>query len=308
LNIFYRAMIGERGKSVLVYVNGQLMPKEEASVSVYDSGFLYGDAVFEGIRAYNGKIFKLDEHIERLFDSAHVLQIKIGMSKDEVKRAILMTVRENKLMDAHIKPIVSRGRKAKTGLNPKFCQYGPTFVIIAEPKEPTLSREGVRVIVSSYRRNPPECLDAKVKCCNYINNLLARLEAIRAGVDDAMMLDTRGFVAEMCATNVFIAKRDRIYTPYPHSCLNGITRLTIMDLARQHGIEVQERDISLSEVYTASECFATGTAAEVAPVIEVNGRTIGDGKPGPTTSELIEKFRELVSREGTAVYEQAAGI
>jgi branched-chain amino acid aminotransferase len=288
-------------QSVLVYVNGKLLPKEDASVSVYDSGFLYGDAVFEGIRAYNSRIFRLDKHIDRLFDSAHALQIEIGMSKDQVKEAVLKTVRANKLTDAHIKPIVSRGRKVKSGLDPRLAKSGTTFVIIAEPKDPTLSKAGVKMIASSYRRNPPECLDAKVKCCNYLNNILAKLEAIRAGVDDALMLDTRGFVAELSATNIFIAKNSKLLTPYPHSCLDGITRATVIDLARQNGIDTSERDITLAEVYTADECFATGTAAEIAPVVEVNGRTIGDGNKGPITSRITEWFTALVTTTGTQI-------
>jgi branched-chain amino acid aminotransferase len=288
-------------RSILVYVNGKLLPKEDASVSVYDSGFLYGDGVFEGIRAYNGRIFKLDEHIDRLFDSAHALQIEIRMSKDQVKEAVLKTVRANKLTDAHIKPIVSRGRKVKSGLDPRLAKSGTTFVIIAEPKDPTLSKAGVRVIASSYRRNPPECLDAKVKCCNYLNNILAKLEAIRAGVDDALMLDTHGFVAELSGTNIFIAKKGKLLTPYPYSCLNGITRATVIDLARQNGIDTSESNITLAEVYTADECFATGTAAEIAPVVEVNGRTIGDGNKGPITSRITEWFAALVTTTGTQI-------
>ncbi len=280
-----------------------MVPKEEASVSIYDSGFLYGDAVFEGLRAYSGRVFKLDEHIDRLFDSARSLEINIGKSKDEMKKAILDVMRENGLRDAHIKPVVSRGRKAQSGLDPRLCRFGATIIIIAEPKEPTFAKEGISVMVSSYRRNPPECLDAKVKCNNYLNNILARLEAIRYGVDDALMLDTRGFVAELSSTNIFGAKNGRLFTPFPHSCLNGITRLTVIELAEKEGIEVEEKDISLSEIYTSNECFATGTAAEIVPVVEVNGRPIEDRKQGPITKRIMKSFSELTNESGTLIYE-----
>ena len=290
-------------KSILVYLNGKMVPKEEASVSIYDSGFLYGDAVFEGLRAYSGRVFKLDEHIDRLFDSARSLEINIGKSKDEMKKAILDVMRENGLRDAHIKPVVSRGRKAQSGLDPRLCRFGATIIIIAEPKEPTFAKEGISVMVSSYRRNPPECLDAKVKCNNYLNNILARLEAIRYGVDDALMLDTRGFVAELSSTNIFGAKNGRLFTPFPHSCLNGITRLTVIELAEKEGIEVEEKDISLSEIYTSNECFATGTAAEIVPVVEVNGRPIEDRKQGPITKRIMKSFSELTNESGTLIYE-----
>ncbi len=288
----------------LVYINGELVPKEEAKVSVFDHGFLYGDGVFEGIRVYDGRVFKLDEHIDRLYDSARAIMLDIPMSKEEMKKAIAETVRANGLKDAYIRVVVSRG-EGDLGLDPEKCPK-PNVVIIVEPMDPLygdLYEKGIRVITSSIRRIPPESLDPKIKSCNYLNNILAKIQANLAGVEEAIMLDHEGYVAEGTGDNIFVVENGEVFTPPDDTVLRGITRQTVMEICEELGIPVREKRITLGELYSADEVFLTGTAAEVAPVREVDGRRIGDECPGPVTRRIMEKFRELTETEGVPVFE-----
>ncbi|MDR5695441.1 MAG: branched-chain-amino-acid transaminase [Armatimonadota bacterium] len=291
---------------LVAYVNGEFVPKEEARVSALDHGFLYGDGVFEGIRVYNGRIFRLEQHIDRLYESAQTIMLEIPLSKEEMKQAIVETVRRNGLRDAYIRPIVSRG-VGDLGLDPRKCGR-PTVVIIVDhiqlyPKE--AYEKGLRTITASTRKIPPHCLNPRVKSLNYLGNIMARIEANLAGVEEAIMLTIDGYVAECSADNIFIAKDGTVITPPPHlGILKGVTRDAVLELCGKLDIPAFERVFTLHDVYTADECFLTGTGAEIAPVVVVDGRRIGDGKPGPITNRLLAGFRELTSREGTPVFEE----
>ena len=288
-----------------VYLSGKYVPKEEAKISVFDHGFLYGDGVFEGIRAYKGRVFKLDEHIERLFRSAKAISLKIPLSKEELKEKILEVLRKNKLLDAYIRLVVSRG-KGDLGLDPAKCP-SPEVIIIADkiriyPEK--LYEEGLEVITSSVRRNNPSALDPRIKSLNYLNNILAKLEATAKGAPEAIMLNQDGYVAECTGDNLFIVERGVLVTPPIWiGVLKGITRDVVIELARKEGIPCEEKAFTLFSVYSSDECFLTGTAAEVIPVTKVDGRIIGTGKAGPITKLLIKKFRELTEKEGIPVYE-----
>ena len=276
----------------LIYINGNLVPESEAKISVLDHGFLYGDGVFEGIRAYKGVVFKLREHIERLYDSAKFLKIEIPMSKEELIEAILETIRKNGLMDCYIRVVVTRG-VGDLGLDPRKCGK-PSIIIIAKPMGPLLGKKAVSLIISSVRRDGVDATNHQAKSLNYLNSILAKLEAISAGADDAIMLDNRGFVSEATGENVFIVKNGKIMTPPPTSgVLLGITRNCIIELARKLGYEVMERELTPFELITADEVFLTGTAAEIVPVESVNGRKIGTRVPGPITERLIKEFEKL---------------
>lgn len=288
----------------LVYINGSFIPEEQAVVSVFDHGFLYGDGVFEGIRAYDGKIFKLEEHVERLYDSAKAIMLTIPMTKDEMKKAIIETVKQNGLKDAYIRPVVSRGKGAM-GLNPKNCNE-PTVVIIAtkiKPLPEEVYKSGVRAIVASTRRSMAQMLNPRLKSLNYLMNIFAKIEANSAGVDEAIMLNTSGYVTEGTADNIFIVKDYTLYTPPVFAgVLKGITRDTIIMIAEDIGLKVKEELFTPFEIYTADECFITGTAVELAPIVSLDGRMIGDGKPGPITSRLASELKELAKKEGAPVY------
>ena len=276
----------------LIYINGDLVPESEAKISVLDHGFLYGDGVFEGIRAYKGVVFKLREHIERLYDSAKFLKIEIPMSKEELIEAILETIRKNGLTDCYIRVVVTRGI-GDLGLDPRKCGK-PSIIIIAKPMGPLLGKKAVSLIISSVRRDGVDATNHQAKSLNYLNSILAKLEAISAGADDAIMLDNRGFVSEATGENVFIVKNGKIMTPPPTSgVLLGITRNCIIELAGKLGYEVMERELTPFELITADEVFLTGTAAEIVPVESVNGRKIGTRVPGPITERLIEEFEKL---------------
>ena len=276
----------------LVYINGELVPESEAKISVFDHGLLYGDGVFEGIRAYRGVVFKLREHIERLYDSAKFLRIEIPMSREELMEAILETVRRNGLSDCYIRVVVTRG-VGDLGLDPRKCEK-PSIIIIARPMAPLLGKRVVSLIISSVRRDGVDATNHQAKSLNYLNNILAKLEAINAGADDAVMLDSRGFVSEATGENIFIVKDGRIMTPPPTSgILSGITRDCVIELARRLGYEVVERELTPFELLTADEVFLTGTAAEIVPVESVNGRKIGERVPGPITERLIREFEKL---------------
>ena len=279
----------------LVFIDGRMVPQNEAKVSVFDHGFLYGDGVFEGIRAYNGQIFKLEEHIERLYESAHTIMLSIPYTRREMEEAVIATVRANNLQDAYIRLIVSRGI-GDLGLDPRKCPATST-VIIADniemyPEE--LYEKGLNVITVATRCTAAEAMEPKIKSLNYLNNILARIEANRAGVLEALMLGSHGFVCEGTGDNVFIVKKGVLITPPVHlGILVGITRNTVIALAKEEGIPVEESPFTRHDVYVADECFLTGTAAEVIPVIEADMRVIGSGSPGPVTRRLMGKFREL---------------
>jgi len=289
---------------LVAYVNGAFVPKEEAKISVYDHGYLYGDGIFEGIRAYNGRIFRLDRHLDRLYDSARYLMLEIPLSKPEMSAAIVETVRRCGLRDAYIRPVISRG-VGDLGLDPRKCKV-PTVVIIVDtiqlyPKE--AYERGLRAVTAAVRKVRPDAVSVQAKTLNYLNSILARLEANRAGVEEALVLQGDGYVCECSADNIFLVRGGEVWTPPAHlGILQGVTREAVMELARRQGLPMLERVFTLYDVYTADECFLTGTGAEVGPVVEVDSRRIAAGTPGPITQRLIAAFRDLVMREGTSIY------
>jgi len=295
---------------LVTYVNGEFLPKEEARVSVYDHGFLYGDGVFEGIRVYNGRVFKLDEHIARLYESARSILLEVPLAPEEMKAAILETVRRCGLQDAYVRPIVSRGI-GDLGLDPRKCGR-PTVVIIVDHIQlypERAYREGLRVITAAHRKNLPDALNPRIKSLNYLNQILARIEANLADADEALMLSHDGYVCECSADNIFVVHAGEVWTPPPYlGILKGITRDVVLGLCRELGIPAFERVFTLHDVYTADEAFLTGTGAEIGPVVWVDGRAIGTGRPGPVTQRLMAAFREYVAREGTPVYEEPPAV
>ncbi len=290
--------------SLYTYVNGKFVPKEEASVSVYDHGFLYGDGVFEGIRVYTGRIFKLDAHVARIFESAQALRIEIPMSREQMTEAIVETVRRSGLRDAYIRPVVSRGA-GDLGIDPRKCPRASVVIIVDTiqlyPEE--AYRKGLRIVTTSTRQRPVDVLNPRIKTCNYLNNILARIECNLAGADEGLMLTAQGYVAECTADNIFCVRKGKVLTPPLHlGILEGITRQTVLGLCATVGIPATEQILTLHDLYTADECFLTGTGAELGPVVEVDGRKIGTGQPGPITHRILTAFRELAAREGTPVY------
>ncbi len=291
--------IDPRNNDVLVHVGGELLPRDEAKVSVLDSSVQAGDSVWEGLRVYDGRIFQLDAHLDRLLASAHIMAFAQMPGREAVKAAIFETLERNNMRDGvWIRLTLTRGRKIISGMDPNLNQYGPCLIVLPEWKPPLYNRDGIRLITSSIRRNPPQCIDSKIHHNNLINNILAKIEANLAGVDDAVMLDIYGYVSETNATNIFLIKRGELLTPTADSCLPGITRSVVMDIARTAGILVIERNISISEVYIADEVFTTGTAGELTPVLEVDGRIIGAEKKGPVTERLHGLFAKRVAEEG----------
>lgn len=293
-----------RNAHIRVWVDGELVPREEAKVSVFDSVVQGGDAVWEGLRVYDGRVFELDAHLDRLFDSARAMAFAEVPSRDEVVEALFRTLEANGMRDgAHVRLTLTRGRKTTSGMSPELNRYGPCLIVLAEWKEPVYDRRGIRLVTSAVRRNPPQALDSKIHHNNLVNNILAKIQANRAGVDDALMLDVHGFVAETNATNVFVVKRGELVTPHADSCLPGITRRKVLGLAREAGIPAVERNVTPAEVWSADEMFTTGTMGELAPVLEVDGRTIGTGDPGPVTRRLQELYAERTKSEGTPLPE-----
>lgn len=284
----------------LVYIDGKYYPKKEAKVSVFDHGFLYGDGVFEGIRVYDGYVFKLDDHITRLYESSKSIELEVPLSKEEFKKAILETVQKNKLRDAYLRIIVTRGM-GDLGLNPVSCPKA-SIVIIADYLAPLFEGKNATAIIASTRRNAISALNPMIKSLNYLNNVLARIEANKANTSEAIMLNQNGTIAEGTGDNVFIVKNGKLITPPPTAgALIGITRETVIALAKEEKVEVVEKEITAHELYNADEAFLTGTAAEVAPLVEVDGKRIGTGKPGPVTRKLIEEFKKI-RKSGTSVY------
>jgi len=285
-----------------VYANGDFVPQDQAVTSIYDHGFLYGDGVFEGIRAYNGRVFRLDEHIDRLYDSAMAIMLDIPLSKDEMKQAILETIRVNDLVDAYIRPIVSRG-VGDLGLDPRKCLVSNLF-IICQPWDAMygdLYDKGLSAVTVTVRRNAPESLSPNIKSLNYLNNILAKIEANQKGGDEAIILDVRGNISEGSGDNIFIIKNGTISTPTVMNNLRGITRAAAIEIAQDLGHPLQETDLGLFDLYTADEVFVTGTAAEIAPITTVDGRPVGDGSVGTITKELMQKFGEMTQTEGTPI-------
>ncbi len=284
-----------------IYINGKFYEKEDARISVFDHGLLYGDGVFEGIRSYKRLIFKLKEHIDRLFESAKSIMLDIPLTKEQLIKAIIRTLKENKLEDAYIRLVVTRG-EGDLGLDPRKCCGKKTIIIIADkcalyPER--FYREGLKIITVPTIRNLPEALNPQIKSLNYLNNILAKMEAVNAGFDEAIMLDHLGYVAECTGDNIFIVKKNHLYTP-PQcmGTLRGITRDTVLEISRKDKISSHEHVITRHEVYISDECFLTGTAAEIIPVVNVDGRIIGTGKPGKITLGLMKRFREATKGEG----------
>jgi branched-chain amino acid aminotransferase len=279
---------------MLIYLNGAMVPKEEAKVSVFDHGFLYGDGVFEGIRVYGGKIFRLEEHVARLYESARTLELRVPMEREEMIEAIERTVDANGKSDAYVRVVVSRG-PGDLGIDPSKCPHATVVIVVDTiamyPQE--AYDFGIDLMTASVRRVPMESLDPRVKSLNYLNNILAKLEAKNAGCLEAIMLNHHGSVAECTGDNLFIVKHGRLETPaVTQGALAGITRGVVLEIAAQLGIEARETELALHDVYNADECFLTGTAAEIVPVVSVDGRTIGDGRPGSMTRLVIAEFRQ----------------
>ncbi len=284
-----------------VYLNGKLVDKKDAKVSVFDHGYLYGDGVFEGIRAYNCLVFKLKEHIDRLYESAHTIMLDIPISKKEMINAVIKTLKANRLKDAYIRIVVSRG-EGDLGLDPRKCKGNETVVIITDkislyPKK--LYEKGLEIITVPTIRNLPEALNPQIKSLNYLNNILAKIEAINCGYQEALMMDHLGYIAECTGDNIFVVKKGELYTP-PQcmGTLRGITRDTVLSIAKKLKIPTHEHVLTRHELYISQECFLTGTAAEIVPVVKIDGRRIGDGKPGKITKLIMREFKKLTRRDG----------
>jgi branched-chain amino acid aminotransferase len=297
--------------SPVVYLNGEFLEKDQARVSVFDHGFLYGDGVFEGIRAYSGRVFRLDEHVERLYRSAKAIKLEVPCAPGELRELVLETCRRNRLAQGYIRVVVSRG-EGDLGIDPRNCRRGATLVIIADKLTmypQAMYDNGMGVITTATRRNSPAALDPNIKSLNYLNNILAKIEvnqAARAAGDvpigEGIMLNLDGYVAEATGDNIFVVQKGALYTPPTHvGILEGITRNTVLELAGRLMIPCEERVFTMTTVYGADEVFLTGTGAEVIPVVRVDDRAIGEGKPGPVTRRLIAAFRELVQSEGAPI-------
>jgi len=291
-----------RNADILVYVSGELKPRAAASVSVFDSVVQGGDAVWEGLRVYDGRIAELGGHLERLQNSAKALAFAEIPSSDEVRSALFKTLEANGMRDnAHIRLTLTRGEKITSGMNPRFNQSGCTLIVLAEWKPPVYSDDGISVITASTRRNTPECLDSKIHHNNLLNNILAAIEANVAGADAAVMLDVNGFISETNDTNIFMVKSREVVTPHADSCLPGLTRKMILRICSEEGIPASERNLSLTELYTADEAFTTGTMGELTPVLMADGRVIGAGAAGEMTKRLQQLHRAFAFEHGEAL-------
>jgi branched-chain amino acid aminotransferase len=294
---------------MLVYLNGKIVPKEQAVVSVYDHGFLYGDGIFEGIRVYGGNIFRLDAHVVRLYDSAKAIGLEVPLSPAQMSRAVVETVAANGRPDIYVRLVVSRG-PGDLGIDPAKCRSGPSIVIIVDaialyPDE--VYEKGLALVTSSVRRVPMDSLDPRVKSLNYLNNIMAKIEARNAGCSEAVMLNHAGRVAECTADNIFVVKNGTLKTPpLTEGALGGITRAAVLELAAAAGMPATEALLGLTDLYTADECFLTGTGAELVPVTSVDGRRIGAGSAGPVSKRLLVDFRRLRETDGTKVSFTAA--
>jgi branched-chain amino acid aminotransferase len=283
----------ERNANVLIYINGALVHRNNAKISVFDSGFLIGDGVWEGLRLHHGVFAFLDEHLDRLFQGAAAISLEIGMSRQEIKEALYQTVRLNEMHDGvHVRLMVTRGIKKTPSQDPRLTVGPPTVVIIAEHKQanPAILERGVRLFTSTIRRPPPDTLDPKLNCHSKLHEVMALNQAIQAGADEALMLDVHGAVSTCNATNFFIVVKAQVWTSTGQHCLNGITRRKVIEICQAQGITVFEKDFSLTDVYASSEAFVTGTFGGLTPVVEVDGHVIGNGKPGELTSRLREFY------------------
>ena len=294
----HEALPDERNEDVLVYINGEFYPRAEARVSVFDSGFLVGDGVWEGIRLHDGTLSLLDLHLDRLFEGARAIDLDIGMTRGEIAEALQKTVDRNGMTTGvHLRLMVTRGDKKTPSQDPRLATGGPNVVIIAEHKtaDPGVRAQGIRLFTSTVRRPPPDTLDQRLNCHSKLHEVVALIQALKAGADEALMLDPTGAVATCNATNFFIVRRGEVWTSTGHYSLNGITRRMIVELCRAEGIPVFERAFSLTDVYSADEAFVTGTFGGLTPVVEVDGRRIGDGEPGATTARLTDLYGALIS-------------
>lgn len=287
----------------LIYLNGEFVPKSKAMISVFDHGLLYGDGVFEGIRTYNGYVFKLNEHLERLYASAHSLMIKIPLSREEMRRAVIDTLKTNRMKDAYIRLVVTRGA-GDLGVDPRKCSKPNVFIIVGSisviPKE--VAERGIKTIMTWIRRDPVDGTSHEMKSLNYLNSILAKIEANNVGVDEAIILSTQGYICEGTAENVFMVKGGEIWTPPAYTgALPGITRSAVFEIAKMMGIKIMERLITAHELFNADEVFFSGTGAEIVPVTEVNGRAIGTGKPGTITARLRKEFQRFTSDPANGV-------
>jgi branched-chain amino acid aminotransferase len=292
----------ERNRDVIVSVAGRLTHRDHAAISPFDSAVQGGDAVWEGLRLYQGKIFRLDEHLARLRRSAAALAFESVPTDEDITEQIRETLAANGMNDSvHIRLTLTRGVKITSGMDPRLNQAGPTLIVLAEHKPPVYDQAGITLITSSVRRPPPDCLDPKIHHNNLLPSILAKIEANVAGADDAIMLDQRGFVAETNATNLFLVAGGRLGTPAAHACPEGITRGAVLELAAEAGLPCDVGDFSLSQFHAADEVFVTGTMGGLTPVIRIDGRPIGGGRPGPVTGRLLAMFAGLTARTGTPV-------
>lgn len=293
-----------KNRDLLVNINGRLVHRNQASVSPFDSSVQGGDAVWEGLRLYEGKIFRLSEHLARLRNSALALGFSEIPDEEYFMRELRRTLEANFMWDGvHIRLTLTRGVKLTSGMDPRLNQSGPTLIVLAEHKAPVYQKTGLSLITSSMRRPPPDCLDPKIHHNNLLPSILAKIESNAAGADDALMLDTNGFVAETNATHLFLVHKGVVQTPHCKACPEGITRATVLDLCRRENIEALQADISLTEFYRADEVFCTGTMGELAPVVRVDGRPISNGQPGPLCAQLSELFRQEVLSTGEVILE-----
>jgi branched-chain amino acid aminotransferase len=286
-----------------IFIDGKFYSERDAKISVFDHGLLYGDGIFEGIRAYNGRVFKLKEHIDRLFYSAKAILLEIPMSPGKISEAVLETCRKNKLRDGYIRLVVTRG-VGSLGLNPKSCKK-PSVIIIADKIQlypPEFYQRGLDIITVPTTRNLHSALNPAIKSLNYLNNILAKIEANNGGCEEAVMLNAEGFVAECTGDNLFIVKNGELFTPpLSAGALYGITRQTVIELAQETGLKVSEPNLTRYDLFNADECFLTGTGAEIVPVVKIDGRIIGSGKPGKITRKLVEDYHALTKMSGELI-------
>ncbi len=292
----------ERNKNLLININGELIHRDEAGISPFDSAVQGGDGVWEGLRLYNGKIFKLKEHLDRLRHSAQAMAFQNIPTNESLIEEIAKTLQANKMHNGvHIRLTLSRGVKITSGMDPRLNQNGNTLIVLAEFKEPVYETSGLSLVTSSIRRFSPDTMDPKIHHCNLIQSIMAKIEANASGADDALMLDSRGFIAETNATHLFFVKNDVVYTSRTIACPEGITRQTVIDLCQEHSISIEIKDCSQAELYRADECFCTGTMGELACVTSVDGRNIGNREIGRMTKKLTNLFKSLVVNSGTQV-------
>lgn len=295
----HEALADERNASVVVYINGEFYPRDEAKISVFDSGFLVGDGIWEGIRLHEGSFAFLDSHLDRLLEGAKSIDLDIGMTREELTEALYATVRENEMYTGvHVRLMVTRGDKKTPSQDPRLAISGPNVVIIAEHKiaDPEVKQEGIRLFTSTVRRPPPDTLDQRLNCHSKLHEVVALIQALKAGADEALMLDPTGAVATCNATNFFLVRYGEVWTSTGHYSLGGITRRLVIELCRAHDIPVHEKSFSLTDVYGADEAFVTGTFGSLTPVIEVDGRTIGAGVRGAMTERLSDLYAEAVEQ------------